>query len=216
MSHSHSHSHGHTHDHGSSGGGGGHGHSHASSPYDRSCQSPTSAAVYGFVCAFVAGALAAVSLPTHVTGYFLPSVPQTALLWCTVGSSAAYAGACVVGFFGVMEESVSAGFGRPRNGLLVLLELFRSLKTAHFLALAADRPVVREYAALPRFSVRGTGEFDGDGLRARLRSVRELGKAPRGWRRERRREEREKRRRWSTSSGSGSDSEADERGLLSA
>ncbi|GAA6046764.1 hypothetical protein JCM3770_005631 [Rhodotorula araucariae] len=106
---SHSHSHTHTHDAHS----GGHGHTHASSPYDRSCQAPTSAATYAFVCAFV-GALAAVSLPTHVTGYFLPSVVQTSLLWCTVGSSAAYAAACVACFFGVMEESVSEGFQRPK------------------------------------------------------------------------------------------------------
>ncbi|GAA5907386.1 hypothetical protein JCM5296_002181 [Sporobolomyces johnsonii] len=118
MSHSHPHPHsgsgshaGHSHGHGHHDG---HGHSHDSSPYDRECQAPSSAASYCFISAFLGG-LAAVSLPTHVTGYFLPSIPRTALLWACVVLGVLYAALCVVLFFRVLEEAVSEGFRAPRN-----------------------------------------------------------------------------------------------------
>ncbi|GAA5869507.1 hypothetical protein JCM1840_004441 [Sporobolomyces johnsonii] len=108
MSHSHPHPHphpgsgshaGHSRGHGHHDG---HGHSHDSSPYDRECQAPSSAASYCFISAFLGG-LAAVSLPTHVTGYFLPSIPRTALLWACVVLGVLYAALCVVLFFRVLE-----------------------------------------------------------------------------------------------------------------
>lgn len=61
------------------------------------------------MAAFVGG-LSSVSLPTHVAGYFLPQISQTALLWATVAVSAVYAALCVSSFFRVMEEAVSAGY----------------------------------------------------------------------------------------------------------
>ncbi|GAA6039985.1 hypothetical protein JCM8097_002652 [Rhodosporidiobolus ruineniae] len=102
--HSHSHSHGHSHGHG--------GHSHGENPYARDCQALTSAAVLNFLSAFV-GALSAVSLPTHITGYFLPTVPRTALLWATVASGGVYAALCCVVFFGVLGEATSEGYRAP-------------------------------------------------------------------------------------------------------
>ncbi|GAA5858691.1 hypothetical protein JCM8547_001425 [Rhodosporidiobolus lusitaniae] len=120
-SHSHSHSHGHSHappiDHAHSHDQGhahshGHGHSHGINPYHRECQAPTNAAVYCFIAAFV-GSLSAVSLPTHITGYFLPSLPRTSLLWSVVSAGAVYGILCVVCFFGVLEEAVSEGYRAP-------------------------------------------------------------------------------------------------------
>ncbi|GAA5973527.1 hypothetical protein JCM11641_007099 [Rhodosporidiobolus odoratus] len=109
QSHDHSgHSHsndGHSHGHG--------GHSHGGpNPYDRECQAPTTAAVYCAGAAFL-GSLSAVSLPTHITGYFLPSIPRTSLLWATVLVGAVYAVLTIIAFFTVLEESVSEHYRAP-------------------------------------------------------------------------------------------------------
>ncbi|GAA5905544.1 hypothetical protein JCM6882_004781 [Rhodosporidiobolus microsporus] len=110
----HDHSHGHEHSHGGHSEGHSHaGHSHGGpNPFDRECQAPTTAAVYCFVTAFL-GALSAISLPTHITGYFLPQIPQTALLWSTVTSGGVYSVLCVVAFFNVLEESTSERYRAP-------------------------------------------------------------------------------------------------------
>ncbi|GAA6008413.1 hypothetical protein JCM11491_004466 [Sporobolomyces phaffii] len=109
MSHSHSeplrHSHSHGHSHG-------HGHSHDTSPYSRSCQSPTTASSYSFICAFL-GSLSAISLPTHITGYFLPTLLQTILLWSVVALGVTYAGLTASLFFKILEEAVSDRYGVP-------------------------------------------------------------------------------------------------------
>ncbi|GAA6005437.1 hypothetical protein JCM10207_002981 [Rhodosporidiobolus poonsookiae] len=117
--HSHAQTHGgHSHDHGGhSHGQAGHshrhgGHSHGESPYSRECQAPTSAATYSFLTAFV-GALSAVSIPTHITGYFLPTVEQTALLWAAVAARVVYSALCAYAFSLVLDESVSERYRAP-------------------------------------------------------------------------------------------------------
>lgn len=74
----------------------------------------------------IAGALSAVSLPTHVAGYFLPAIPQTAILYGTILVSAAYASVCTAAFFHIMEESVSDGYRAPRVEVLARSDRRRS------------------------------------------------------------------------------------------
>ncbi|GAA5827677.1 hypothetical protein JCM11251_001783 [Rhodosporidiobolus azoricus] len=111
-SHGHIHDHvGHTHDAHAGHSHGGHSHG-GPNPYDRECQAPTTAAVYCFVTAFL-GALSAISLPTHITGYFLPHLPQTTILWATVAFGSTYSILCVICFFSVLEESTSERYRAP-------------------------------------------------------------------------------------------------------
>ncbi|GAA5931058.1 uncharacterized protein JCM15063_002532 [Sporobolomyces koalae] len=104
MSHSSVHSHSHSRSHG------GHSHSHEDSPYDQTCQSPTTAASYAFICAFL-GALTAVSLPTRIAGYFLPTLPQTITLWLIVTIGFVYSGLTATLFSKVLEEALQADYG---------------------------------------------------------------------------------------------------------
>jgi hypothetical protein len=60
-----------------------------------------------------AGALSAVSLPTHVTGYFLSTIPRTAILWGCVAVGMTYGVLAVVCFFTVLEESTAERYRAP-------------------------------------------------------------------------------------------------------
>ncbi|BGP19982.1 hypothetical protein JCM10213_006759 [Rhodosporidiobolus nylandii] len=137
MAHDHSHSHSHTHGgHTHNGGSGGHGHSHGVNPYDRECQAPTTASTYCFVAAFL-GALASVSLPTHITGYFLPTVSRTSLLWSTVALGAIYAVLCVVCFFAVLGEATSESYRAPLASEVEEEESTRKMRMLSWISRAA-------------------------------------------------------------------------------
>ncbi|GAA5838217.1 hypothetical protein JCM3766R1_001863 [Sporobolomyces carnicolor] len=99
MTHSHSHSHSR----------GGHSHSHEESPFSETCQTPTTAATYTFVASFLA-ALSSISLPTHITGYFLPTVVQTVLLWSIVLTGCVYSGLTASLFFKILANAVSESY----------------------------------------------------------------------------------------------------------
>lgn len=49
----------------------------------------------------------AVSLPTHVTGYFLEDLIPTILIYVCVGAGFIYSGLAVTTFFGTLEEAVN-------------------------------------------------------------------------------------------------------------
>ncbi|GAA5885899.1 hypothetical protein JCM16303_000100 [Sporobolomyces ruberrimus] len=89
-----------------------HSHSQDTSPYDQSCQSPTTASTYSFICAFL-GSLSSISLPTHITGYFLPTLPQTILLWTIVLLGLIYSAPTTTLFFKILEESISEDYDSP-------------------------------------------------------------------------------------------------------
>ncbi|GAA5955773.1 hypothetical protein JCM3765_001848 [Sporobolomyces pararoseus] len=89
------------------------GHSH--SPYSASCQSPTTASTYAFIASFL-GALSSISLPTHITGYFLPTLPQTILLWLFVVFGLIYSGLTAAVFFRILEVAVGESYA---SGIVV-------------------------------------------------------------------------------------------------
>lgn len=118
-------------------------HHHGHSPYKRDCLLPTKAAAWAFIAAFQA-VMAGLSLPMHVTGaslhscplrrcpacrvaslaelasqsrtgYFLPTVIETILLWVTCGLFLIAGILSTVSFFSVMEVAIANDYRAERH-----------------------------------------------------------------------------------------------------
>ncbi|GAA5945728.1 hypothetical protein JCM1841_003812 [Sporobolomyces salmonicolor] len=76
-------------------------------------------------------------------GYFLPSIPQTALLWACVVLGILYAALCVVLFFRLLKEAVSEGYMAPRNAKREEGEQTAEIRTEEQRAADEDRRVRR-------------------------------------------------------------------------
>lgn len=57
----------------------------------------------------------AVSIPTHVTGYFLDSTLSTALIYACVLSGFVYGALSTTAFFTIMEEAISERYGEGKE-----------------------------------------------------------------------------------------------------
>lgn len=53
----------------------------------------------------------AVSLPTHVTGYYLEELQFTVMVWCAVTTGFAYAVLATIAFFEVMANAINESYG---------------------------------------------------------------------------------------------------------
>lgn len=76
----------------------------------------------------------AVSLPTHVAGYYLETLRDTILLWSAVASGFAYAMLAGLVFFEVMAAAVNERYGSSaKSAAKRSLQTYQKLQVVHLL-----------------------------------------------------------------------------------